>query len=76
VNTHDEHVLVDGSVEDSDIAVLGDGVVNAPEIVVGSFFGRRLLKRYDMTPLRVTAAHHMANRAIFSTRVATLQHDQ
>ena len=45
VDAHDEHVFVVRAVEDSDVAVFGNGLVNAPEKIVRHFLRGRLLER-------------------------------
>src|ERR1700719_890583 len=76
MNANDEHVFILGAIENSDITNGRNRFVDAPEEIVGLFFGRGYLERGDMASLRINTGHLVANRAVFSGRIQPLQDDE
>ena len=76
VDANDEHLFVIGPVEDADAAALGKAQVGAPEKVVLELGGAGLLEAGNVAALRVDAAHHVADGAVFAGGVHALEDEQ
>src|ERR1019366_1944495 len=76
VDAYDENIFVMRAVENPDIAVLGNGLVYAPEKIVRGFLGRWRFEWRDGASLRVHAGHYVPNRAVFSGGIDSLKNDQ
>ena len=71
-----EHVFVLAAVEDDDFAQRGDGLVDAPEVVVAQLQRGRFAEGGDMDALRVEPAEDMADGAVLAGGVHALQDDE
>src|SRR5215213_3927557 len=73
---HDEHVLVVGSVEDTDPTPRRRALVIPPQKIVVGFFGTRGLEGGHPAPLGIDAAEDVLDGAVFAPGVHGLQHDE
>ena len=71
-----QNVLVVRSVEDNDLPGPGQLTLDAPEEVVTPLVGGGCLERDDPHALWVEAAERIPYRAVLSTRIHSLKHDQ
>ena len=71
-----EHFFVVRPIEDPDPSPFRQCLVRPPEIIVIQLFVRWPLERIDLGALRIQAAHHMFDRAVFAGRVHGLKNDQ
>jgi hypothetical protein len=71
-----DDVLVVGAVENAELAPLGSGRMDPPEVVVDELDARRRLERVDPAALWVHAPEDMADRAVLAGGVESLKHEQ
>src|SRR5262249_6311546 len=76
MDTSNKHVIIVRTIKDGDSALCRHVGVNTPEKIVVKLGGRRNLEWRDGRTLRVHGPHHVADSAIFTSRVQSLQHDQ
>src|SRR5581483_6947490 len=76
VDADDDHVLVVAPVEDRDLALRGDALVDAPEVVVVELDLGRLLEGRDVDPHGVHALEDVAYDAVFPGGVHALEDDE
>src|ERR1700736_1242520 len=64
------------TVEDADHAAPRQLLFVAPEVVVVQLLLRGNLEGMDVDPLRIDAAHHVLDGAVFARRIKALEHDE
>ena len=72
----DEHLLVVGAVEDPDHPAGRQPDGRTPQVVVVALELRGDLERGHLDPLRVHAAHHVADRPVLPGRIHCLEDDE
>jgi DNA-directed RNA polymerase specialized sigma24 family protein len=72
----DQHFLVVGAVEDTDLAALGQVAGGAPQKIMRQFGRAGMLEAEDLAALRVHPRHDMADHAILARRVHRLEDHQ
>src|SRR5215471_11315338 len=75
MDANHQNILIMRAVEDSDHAMSGNSTMDTPEKIVVKLFGRRLLETSDLATLRVHAGEDMADCAILTPGIESLQHD-
>ena len=71
-----QHFLVIRTVEDADVAPLGQAAVDPPEIIVVQLLRRGLLEGVYLHALRVEAAHHVLDGAVLPRGIHGLKDQQ
>src|ERR1700730_910987 len=72
----DEHLLVIGTVEDSEPPPLGQTFGVAPQKIVADVFGRRFFERKYLTALRIDARHDVLDCAVLTGCIHRLKNEQ
>ena len=65
-----------GPVEDADLAAGREGLVDAPDVVVGSLSAAGSLERDDLAALRIDAGEDASDRAALARGVESLQDEE
>ena len=76
MHAHDQYLFVIRSIEDADVAALGQRFEVAPQVGVIEFFRRGRFETEDLRALRVHARHDVLDDAILARRVHRLQNDE
>ena len=71
----DDDFFVMGAVEDADFSPAGQGLVDAPHVVVVHFFRTRLLEALHLDASRIEAGKDVLDRPVFPGSVHGLQDD-
>ena len=72
----DQHLLVVGTVENTDLSALGQVAGGAPEKIVLQFDGAGMLEAEYLATLRVDSGHDMLDRAVLPGRIHGLKNQQ
>ena len=76
MHTHDQHLLVIGSIKDADPSPFRKIACGAPEKIVLQFGGAGMFETEDLTALRVDPGHHMPDGTVFSGGIHRLKDQQ
>ena len=76
VHAHHDHVLVMGAVEDPELAVVRNGMMDPPQVVVIPLIVGGNLERLDLDAGGVQPGHDVADGAVLASRVGRLEHDE
>ena len=76
MHAHDQHLLVIGSVEDTDPPAFRQIARGAPEKIVLQFGGAGMFEAEHLAALGVDAGHHVPDGAVFSRRIHGLKNQQ
>ena len=75
-DANDQHILVMGAVEHTDVAVARNALVDVPELVVGEFLGRRLLEAGRLDARRVHKFQDVLDRPMLAADVHPLKENR
>src|SRR5882762_2262416 len=64
VDTHHQHLLIIGTVEDADVPSLGQALRRSPKVIVVQFLGRWRLEGPHVHSLRIHARHDVLDGSI------------
>jgi len=66
MQANDQHFLVIGTIENSDLPALGKTACGAPEKIMFQLVGARLLETEDLAALRIDPGHDVSDGAVFA----------
>ena len=76
VDSHHQHLFIIRAVKNPNMAAFGKNLGSTPQEIVVQIFRRGLLKRINLTTLRIHSRHDMLDEAIFASRVHGLKNHQ
>jgi len=76
VHAYDQHFLVVGTIEYSDLPAFGQPARGAPEEIMLQFVGARLFETGNLAALRIDPGHDVPDDAVLTSRVHPLKYQQ
>jgi hypothetical protein len=76
VHPHHKHLLVMGTIEDTDLPPRGETLRIAPKEIVVKLLRRRHLEAMHPDTLRIHPTHHVTDRPVLASRIQRLQDHQ
>ena len=76
MHADDQHFFVIRTIEDADMAALGQKPRGLPQEVMFQLLGAGMFEAEDLAALRIDARHHVLDGAVFAGRVHGLKNQQ